>query len=366
MTWLTWRRYLLWTPTVIGALVGAWLLLKDIPQGQSVVTLVFTTLFGLILTGVATALSTESHRISDLTARKFHEAVTVTLGDIPDAIAVQALYGGEMGPLLRLHLTDAKERIHKAKAGYQSEGKIPLTTPESYEAIVRGMKRAGSIKILDNDIRRWYELLDCMKEDCELKNLTSATFNYSRTILSDVGKRARNDKSLQGVTRTFLVCNNHVDCLTDGDLGLLQGGEDITKTSEATQVLLCIWRFEEWCRKQRQAKLLPEIPFESKVLFWGSCPQTLKDQVYTFKDFVVLDDEMCFQEDLVPTDQASEFSSRDSQSYILVNHHTESHVHKMTEFYDEALTAAVAAMDNKVRPFKEYVGKVPEVLVASY
>lgn len=345
---------LITSPTWIGFLAGSWLLLRhpavdDLEVRRDAVDLVVMTLFGATVSAVLWAIDRhlENRRTSSLA--KQYEVVREAMGLIPSTETLRGLIGDQPTIFLN-YLASERERQEKGLYSLRHNQKWPLTTPRAYETIIDFLQQADDFVIVDQDIRRWFEILESPEEGQSAE--TSTTFNYSQYILDITSKRLAVDRSLTAYRRVFMVNDHVLDCLREED-----AAREWHLLPAATRVLLKIWEFE---RRLFAAARTPAERMGSRVILVRRHPTspTLHDKVHRFKDIVVIDGQVCLQEDLLYEMQGSPKTSFLTESWLISGG---DFVKGSRDYFESLWSRAKGAHD--FPHYRELLDKVPSPLL---
>jgi hypothetical protein len=266
--------------------------------------------------------------------RTLIERLKNALGKIPAPHAMHLLVDGdEQLPTFLLEYLFREKCIQDA--GFTSiveRGVWNLTTARLYEAIVTTIPNAGEIEMIDQDIRRWVELLK--------DSSTSTTFNYSVTILDvlfDAIVKAEGRK-LTRFRRIFVVDPAQVHCFNHEDRQIARGHKTWSKLQDATRILILIWAFERRVQeilKKRGLNYSP-IEFETRVLIIdNSVREATKIGLRANYDSVVLDTDFSFVENIDYHVQSSKTTSNLTHSWIAVESRRHKNVSPKRKLFKE-------------------------------
>jgi hypothetical protein len=266
------------------------------------------------------------------------QALREVLGVIPAPNLVLAL-AGQQPDLFLAFLAKEREELENGLTELKEKHVWPLSTPRAYESIIQFLLTGREFLSVDQDIRRWYEIVNEPGY-----NNTSTTFNYSRQVLEVTHERFRN-KTLQTYRRVF-VLHPELPCNLDPNV---DRWEELPK---AMRVLLTIWDFE-----QRVAKAfnITRPDFGTRVLTYTDRLQQsrLGEQVARYQDIVLIDREVCVHESLSCLTQLVPMSSFKTTSQIYTGG---DELRALPEFYEELWKRAQPASafaTQKWLPLKE-------------
>lgn len=245
-------------------------------------------------------------------------ALNRKLGEIPPKEYLNRVYG----PLPKLFIDyiskERKDSIDGLKL-LDEKREWTLTTARSYEGIANALNNADHIDIIDQGIKRWREI-----------TYTSSgnTFNYSHEILATTSKRLNDRKDNLYLRRVFMVKDVLVEQLEkEISDGTSLEWKDI---KPAVKILLIIWNFEKRIEAKRVGLRLPKLNGDcTRVLKLSDLPLAMVSDWKKYKDIVILDKEMIFQEELL-CDQDK--SSNETNSKIIVK---DDYLKGASEFFDK-------------------------------
>jgi hypothetical protein len=205
----------------------------------------------------------------------------------------------------------------------REQGQWPITTADNYEFIGYVLPKATNVDILDQDIRRWFEVLG------DGNPQTSTTFNYSNEILCTIFKTlVAKDSSVDKIRRVFAIWSPEIPCFTDADMNKIVSsnfGFDAVwvDLSKATRVLLLLWGVEAiFNRPSRQGGPKCETRFRNFSRNESATP--LFKSTLSCQDFVMIDYNLCSVEEFHFEKQSSRNSSFQTESHLAIFGHERS------------------------------------------
>jgi hypothetical protein len=291
------------TPTWSGALLGAWALFRDaVPaHTRNVVDFVVLIFVGVTITLLMWAIDrrADARRVAQQ-AQQYNQ-VREAMGLIPSPQLIRGLVGSQPESFLQF-LASERATQERGFNLLKSNQKWPLTTPRAYETIIHFLKDAEEFLIIDQDIRRWFEILDQEGQQVE----TSTTFNYSQYIL-DLTEKAVERRKLRSYKRVFMVNSHALSCLQNE-----HAAHDIRAMPPATRVLLTIWDFES----RLQPVLGDNCGSRIMLMRPTSANPLQRQRIAHYKDVVLVNQEVCMQEDLLYESQSSPRTSFLTESFM--------------------------------------------------
>jgi len=230
------------------------------------------------------------------------------LGKSPSPDLCRLLFAdlGELPPLFVSFLAKERDLQNVGLETLRNNGRWPLSTARAYEAITDCMTAAKTILIVDQDIRRWYEILEKGRAGLQW---SSNTINYSEHILQMLieGSLDR-DPLIEEMRRVFIIP------ATSGG----EASENIDNNSH--DVLEHIWDIERQILADREERGLPQLKrFGTRFFIVDHSQLTgasvLLNRINRFRDYVVFDRSICFEEDVL---YSTKHSSRLTGSAVLM------------------------------------------------
>ena len=342
------QRLLVTSPLVIGII---WGLIPALPNVQWV-TGVVSTLLGLYLCVVLKSLINFILDVMREYSRLYEKILEAKLGGLPSVEVIKLLVPFKLPPHFTRYLSNERDNQQCGIETLKRDGRWPLSTARLYEVILTSISQSSKIHIIDQDIRRWYEIL--RSENCSLPNndfklITSTTFNYSWSILEHVNKTLISKSTkLKALQRIFIINPEGVSAFTDRDCQLAKKGADWSELNPATQVIVLLWAFEQRMREyrsnNRKNKKHENDLIGTRFIQVGSSDITKKklQRIHNNKDTVLMDSSFCLQEDLVFEVQGSTLTSEDTQSTLLIN---EGAIQESERLFDEVWKISKSASD---------------------
>lgn len=306
------KTIVFFAPISFSALYGLQVLLKD-NQYVDQITFFLTTSFGLLMSVTGAALFQiakvwNEERKKDILRifkdalgeklgeewntkiiEKFKDAMGEKLGEIPSSEFLNEKYG-TLPDLFIDYLSNEKTHIQDGFKQLADKKEWSLITARSYQGITNCLRIANHIDIIDQDIRRWTEISLA---------LSKHTFNPSQEILAITADRLRSSKNILYHRRVFMVKDDFVEQLEkEISAETLLEWKDIDLI---VKILLIVWDFEKRIETKRDEE--PELPnlkgFGTRVFRHKDFPNDMKHGLQEYKDIVILDNNMIFQEDLL-------------------------------------------------------------------
>lgn len=309
-------KILLWIlPTIFGMLIGIWKIIISYQTGMQIdlniiLSFLYTTLFGFCITCTVWAVTIQFAFWQNKSITMQHEYWDITMGKIPSDEIIKSQIG-EKSKYLLLYLANERSKINKNFRLIINDGIWELSTVQLYEVICDSMKLAQKMKILDQDIRRWFEL--CVP--CNEVSNSSTSFNYSKRFLEIVQKRVEIKKDTRFTIKRIFIINSI----------LLPPTKDIM-SSNVVKTLNAIWEEED------KYFIDKENNQGTAYLLSSELDNLQRDGVREYKDFVLLDSEICFNEDINYQFQGDSIPSHDTKGAIIIN---ETKINNMECLFDE-------------------------------
>jgi hypothetical protein len=291
---------------------------KDTPF-EGIVDVVATVLLGLwihVLVGkIEKASELRTDALMNETRKHFDTAIEVANGLRTDTVMNEtrkhfdAAFVNHYGPLPPTEMLKSEFGIHSELFhGYFDEegrrvrdnlGKLHsertwrLSDSPIYSAVTNLIPRAQQIQIVDQDIRRWYEILPA---DNVSPGDGPATTYSSRTILLELGKQMLGADEHGDFRRVFVIDPKQLNYKSYTS----PKWKDLNRP---LQVLLVIWTFEQkiaLMRKEARKKALANMG----TLVFDNLTLSTRKSLDKIEDVVIFNKELCVRESVTYDIQA--------------------------------------------------------------
>lgn len=302
-------------PTIISL---AWIAytstsMADVIARKNVVLLVFGIILSLFLPQLAAQVRETIVQNREAQKESTTEALVQFFSPYPrQEVLACASDATPISRILMNYLAKEKRDIESGYRDLNQQRFYSFSTSRLYEAIVETIEKESchEVQIIDHDINRWLEIVPHDEGHRRAReNMSTASFNYGKTILAHIRNRAL-DNQLKELRRIFVVSRSEVSPCEEKH-------KKIAQDPHPAHVLRLIANQEELLAEKLKEKNIT-ASIETRYCIYDDLAtndEVLRNKLLDYKDFVIINSEVCFWEDLTITHRQESFRTK-ARAYV--------------------------------------------------